>query len=83
MRTTIDLEDNLFARVKKLMSRRGVTLRSLVEESLRRLVEEDQKRVPFKLRDASFKGPRGFAPGAGPDDIAGALRAINDERSRP
>lgn len=46
------------------------------------MVEEDTKRVPFKLRDASFKGAKGFAPGAGPDDIAAALRSMNDERSR-
>ena len=34
MKTTLDIEDNLFRRAKSEAARRGVTLRALVEEGL-------------------------------------------------
>lgn len=80
MRTTIDLSDQLLARVKKLMQKRNTTLRALVEEGLQRLVDEERVRAPFKLRDASFKGEPGFVEGRGPDDIARTLRELNEGR---
>jgi Bacterial antitoxin of type II TA system, VapB len=78
MRTTIDLSDSLMARVKRLMAKRKTTMRALVEEGLYLLLEEEQSRAAFKLRDASFKGERGFADGAGPEDIPRVLQEIND-----
>ncbi|MFZ5469360.1 MAG: type II toxin-antitoxin system VapB family antitoxin [Myxococcota bacterium] len=54
MRTTIELPDSLFAKAKKLARERGVPLRELVEEGLRRVVEERPAR--FRLEDASFRG---------------------------
>ena len=78
MRTTIDLSDSLLARVKRLMAKRNTTMRALVEEGLHRLLDEEQSRAAFTLRDASFKGEPGFADGAGPQDIARALQEINE-----
>ena len=78
MRTTIDLADSLLARVKRLMAKRKTTLRALVEEGLHRVLEEERSRTAFQLRDASFKGERGFAEGVGPHDIAKALQEINE-----
>lgn len=78
MRTTIDLSDSLMARVKRLMAKRKTTMRALVEEGLHRLLEEEQSRAAFKLRDASFKGERGFAESAGPQDIPRVLQEINE-----
>lgn len=83
MRTSIELSDSLLARVRKIMAKRKVTLRALVEEGLRRVVEEDQAAPPFKLRAAAFKGPLGFAPGMGADDIPRVLREVNEGRSLP
>lgn len=80
MRTTIDLSDPLVARVKRLMLKRKTTLRALVEEGLRRVLEDDRAREPFKLRDASFTRQSGFADGVGPEDIARILRETNEGR---
>lgn len=78
MRTTIDLSDSLLARVKRLMAKRKTTMRALVEEGLHRLLDEEQSRSAFKLRDASFSGEPGFAEGAGAQDIARVLQGINE-----
>jgi Arc/MetJ family transcription regulator len=83
MRTTIELSDALLSRVRRIMAKRKTTLRALVEEGLRRVVEEDRAATAFQLRDASFKGPAGFASGAGPEDIQRVLREVNDSRPLP
>ena len=54
MKTTIDIADPLFARARAFADRQGTTLRSLVEEGLRRVLDERTRTTPFKLRDASF-----------------------------
>jgi Arc/MetJ family transcription regulator len=83
MRTTIELSDGLLSKVRRVMAKRKTTLRALVEEGLRRVVEQDQGTTPFRLRDASFKGPSGFADGAGPEDIPRVLREVNESRPLP
>lgn len=54
MRTSIELSRALFLRAKKLARERRTTLRSLVEEGLRRVL--DEPRVPFRMEDLSFRG---------------------------
>ena len=83
VRTTIDLSDQLLARVKKLMHERKTTLRALVEEGLQRILDEERTRTPFKLRDASFRGEAGFVEGAGAEDIARVLHELNEGRGLP
>lgn len=62
MKTTLDISDPLFAEAKRIAARDGDTLRSLVEQGLRQVLAERQRKVkPFKLRDASFKGT-GLSP---------------------
>jgi hypothetical protein len=56
MKTTIEISDPLLREARKLAEREGVTLRSLVERGLRRVVAETMPGAPFKLRRASFKG---------------------------
>lgn len=56
MKTTIEIADGLLNVAKRLAARRGVTLRTLVEEGLRQGVESDRGRPAFRLRDASFTG---------------------------
>ena len=57
MKTTLDIADPLFAEAKRIAARDGETLRSLVEQGLRKVIaERSRKAKPFKLRDASFKG---------------------------
>ncbi len=62
MRTTVHINDALARRVRALMAERHTTLRALVEEGLRRVVEEGRPSATFRLRDASA-GQRGLAEG--------------------
>lgn len=52
------------AGARKVASRRGVTLRTLIEEGLRHVVKGDSARPGFQLKDASFTG-RGLDPAFG------------------
>lgn len=84
VRTTIDLSDSLLARARKLMVKRKLTLRALVEEGLRRVLDEEQaERERFVLPDASFKGTLGFADGVTEADISSLLREMNEGRTLP
>lgn len=80
MRTTVDISDPLLKRVRRLMKKRGVTLRALVEEGLERVLEDEAPRAGYRLRDASFDGEAGFAAGAGPEDASRAIREMNEPR---
>lgn len=67
MKTTIQIAEPLLAEAKCLASREKTTVRALVEEGLRRVLEDRQGRKPFKLRDKSVKGKglsREFADGS-------------------
>ena len=55
MKTTVEISDPLLREARKLAERDGVTLRSLVERELRRIVADTKPASPFKLRCASFK----------------------------
>ena len=61
MKTTIDISDAILVDAKKLARKEGSTIRALVEEGLRRVVEERTSRKPFRLRRASVRG-KGLQP---------------------
>jgi mRNA-degrading endonuclease RelE of RelBE toxin-antitoxin system len=61
MKTTIQIPDSLLKEVRKLAHEEHTTLKSLMEEGLRRIVSERQRRSRFKLRKATFKG-KGLQP---------------------
>jgi hypothetical protein len=63
MKTTIHIPDGLFKEARKLACREKTTLKALVEEGLRRVVNERRGHRPgtFKLRKATFKG-QGLQP---------------------
>jgi hypothetical protein len=63
VKTTIDLADALFQELKRVAEERGTTLRALLEEGARLVLERQPPKRPFKLRDASFKGGKGLYPG--------------------
>ena len=79
MRTTVEINDALLRRCRKVMLQKRTTLRQLVEEGLRRVVEEPT--APRTTFDFCFKGKPGFAPGAGPGDVLDGLRSDVDERA--
>ncbi|MGO9604477.1 MAG: DUF2191 domain-containing protein [Candidatus Binataceae bacterium] len=62
MKTTVDISDSLLRDARKLAAREGVTLRTLIERGLHRVVAETKHQAPFKLRQATFKG-KGLQPG--------------------
>lgn len=62
MKTTIEIADALLDAAKRRARERGTTLRALVEEGLRTILDEVPARRSFELRDASVDG-EGLAPG--------------------
>jgi hypothetical protein len=62
MKTTVEISDPLLREARKLAVREGVTLRTLIERGLHRVVSETKHNAPFKLRRASVKG-KGLQPG--------------------
>ncbi|MBW7927863.1 MAG: DUF2191 domain-containing protein [Fimbriimonadaceae bacterium] len=60
MKTTVEIADALLDEAKRVAAERETTLRSLIEEGLRKVLEEEPKK-PFKLRDCSVDG-NGLTP---------------------
>jgi hypothetical protein len=56
MKTTLDIPDPLLREARKVAERERTTLRALVEQGLRRVLADRQRRRGFRLRKASFKG---------------------------
>jgi len=61
MKTTIQIPDSLLKEARKLANEEHTTLKSLMEEGLRRIVSERKRRGSFNLRKATFKG-KGLQP---------------------
>lgn len=53
MKTTLDISDALLARARRHAKKRGKPLRAVVEEGLRRVLEDDSARTSFVLEDRS------------------------------
>ena len=57
VKTTVEIADSLFKEAKSVAESAGVSLRELIEEGLRTVVEDRRKqRQCFTLRDGSFRG---------------------------
>lgn len=56
MKTTIDIADVLLEAAKKAADREGITLRALVERSLREALKARGPAKPFRLKLVTFKG---------------------------
>ena len=54
MKTSFDISQPLLVEVKALAQQRGVTTRSLVEQALRKLLDEAKQPKTFTLPDLSF-----------------------------
>ncbi len=61
MKTTVEIADPLLRDARKLATSQGVTLRTLIERGLHRVLAEARPATPFKLRRASFRG-KGLQP---------------------
>lgn len=62
MKTTVEIDDALFARVRKQARRSGRSVRSLVEEGLRRCLEAERPAKGYKLPDLSVGNADGLNP---------------------
>jgi hypothetical protein len=67
MKTTVEIADPLFKRIRTLAVEEGTTMSELVEEGLRLVVEQRTQRAPFTLRNAHVEG-RGVQPGVDEGD---------------
>jgi len=56
MKTTIEIADAVLTEAEEVGSREETTLRALVEEGLRQVVEKRKRTPEFRLRDVSFGG---------------------------
>jgi hypothetical protein len=65
MKTTVEIPDSLLREVKKIASAEGMTVKALIGEGLRRIIDERKRAGPFRLRKATFKGDGLQAPVAG------------------
>jgi hypothetical protein len=75
MKTTIEIADSLLAEAKEVAAREHTTIRDLVENGLRLVLDERRERKPFKLRDGSYRGTgRGLRP-----EYEGNWEKIRDE----
>ena len=63
MKTCVEITDALLEEARDVAVREGTTVRALVEEGLRRALDEHRKVVAFKLRRVSFRG-QGLHPDA-------------------
>lgn len=61
MKTTVEISDPLLRQARILASHQGVTLRTLIERGLHRVIADAKISAGFKLRRASFKG-KGVQP---------------------
>ncbi len=62
MKTTVEISDALLKEAKRVAAREDTTVRALIEEGLRRTLEQRAAASRFRLRDASF-GEGGLNPG--------------------
>ncbi len=69
VKTTVDIAEAMLREAKLIAAREGTTLKALVEEGLRHVIDaRAEETTGFRLRDARFRGGGGGAPGIDPDD---------------
>ena len=82
MKTTVDISDALFESARRLAVRRGSTMRALIEEGLRAVLDAHRATpTRFALRDASVKGD-GLVDGVDLGDWSQVRALIYDEPAR-
>jgi hypothetical protein len=62
MKTTIEIAPDLLASSRRIAHEESLSLRALVEEGLRKVIAEHERRPAFRLRTVRFTGG-GFNPG--------------------
>lgn len=62
MKTTMEIADPLLARAKRHARKAGKPLRAIVEEGLRRVLDEPAASVGYRIPDRSVGNPKGPNP---------------------
>ena len=62
MKTTVEIHDALLLRAKRRARQDGTTLRSLIEEGLRRVLRAPAPKKKYRLPDLSVGNPKGLDP---------------------
>ena len=65
MKTTVEIQDALLLRAKHYARENGTTLLSVLEEGLRRTLDEPRTQKPYTWPDLSVGSPDGEDPLAG------------------
>ena len=63
MKTTVHIPDSLLEEARNIANQEHTTIKALIEEGLRRTIDERKKKRVFRLRKATFKG-NGLQPDA-------------------
>ncbi|MBN2124449.1 MAG: DUF2191 domain-containing protein [Deltaproteobacteria bacterium] len=56
MKTTVDINDSLLEDVRRQAAAEKTSVKALIEEALRRIMNERKQEGRFRLRKAAFKG---------------------------
>ena len=56
MKTTVDISDSLLEEARQQANLERTSVRSLVEEGLRKILADRKKQTDFRLRKVTFKG---------------------------
>ena len=62
MKTTVDIQDALFERARRHARKTGRPLRALIEDGLRRVIDEPPPTAPYRLPDRSVGDARARNP---------------------
>lgn len=82
MKTTIEIDDELFRRAKVRAAEQGSSLRSVFEDALRRALDEHQNRAnPYAMPDRRVHG-RGLRPEFRDRTVTELIHDVYGERCR-
>ena len=82
MKTTVEIADSLLSAARRLAAKEGTSVRALIEEGLRKVVDKRERRGGFRLRRVTFGGD-GLAEGLSHHDWAAIRdRAYEDRGGR-
>ena len=84
MKTSLDIDDNLYRSVKAIGDKKKMTFRALVEAGLQLWLRENRhSKKKYVMPDARFDGEVGFVEGASEESIARFIRDENDRLAGP
>ena len=56
MKTTVHIPDTILEEARRIAALEHTTVKALVEEGLRRIIDDRKQKGTFRLRKATFKG---------------------------